>query len=61
MSRHTIFLKNKFIHEGGTGRNIELIEVQDLQINLEISMVEPQEGPQSKIPKDEVYSLYTPL
>ena len=27
VSRHTTFLKNELIHEGGSGRNIELIKV----------------------------------
>ena len=55
VSRYTTFLKNKLIQEGGSGRNIELTEAHDLQTNLEIPMVEPQEDPQSKVLKDEVH------
>ena len=53
-------MKNKFIQEGDSGRNIELMEVQDLQTNPEISMVEPQKDLQSEVPRDEIYSQYTP-
>ena len=31
VSRHTTFLKNELIQEGSSGRNIELMEGQDLQ------------------------------
>ena len=36
------------------------MEVQDLQTDPEIPMVESQEDPQSKVPKDEVHPQYTP-
>ena len=49
VSRHTIFLKHKFIQEGGSGRNIEFMNVHDLQTDPEISVVGPQEDPQSKV------------
>ena len=48
-------MKNKFIQEGGSGKDIELMEVHDLQIDLEIPMVGPQEDSQSKVLKDEVH------
>ena len=47
VSRHTTFLKNELIQEGGSGRNIELTEVHDLQIDPEIPVIGPQEDPQS--------------
>ena len=55
VSRHTTFLENEFIQEGGSGRNIEFIKVHDLQIDPEISVVGPQEDSQSKVPKDDVH------
>ena len=36
------------------------MEVQDLQTNIEISMVELQEDPQLEVPRDEVHPQYTP-
>ena len=48
-------MKNKLIQVKGSGRNIELIKIQDLQIDSEIPIVEPQEDPQSEVPKDEVH------
>ena len=36
VSRHAIFLEKEFIQEGGSGKNIELKEVQDLQSVLEL-------------------------
>ena len=60
VSRHAIFLKNKLIQEGDSGRNIEPIEVHDLQIDPESSVVGPQKDPQSEVPKDEVHPQYTP-
>ena len=60
ISRHTTFLKNEFIQEGGSGRNIELTEVHDLQINPEISVIRLQEDPQSEVSKDEVHPQYIP-
>ena len=44
VGRYATFLKNEFI-QGGSGRNIELTEVQHLQINPEILVVEPQGDP----------------
>ena len=60
VSKHVTFLENELIQEGGSGKNIELTEVHDLQINLEISVVGPQEDPQSEVPKDEVHPQYIP-
>ena len=36
------------------------MKVQDLQIDPKISVVEPQEDPQSEVPKDKVHLQYTP-
>ena len=55
ISRYVIFLEKKFIQEGGSGRNVELEEVQDLQIIPEIPVDGPQNDPQLKVSKDEVY------
>ena len=41
VSRHATFLKHEFIQERGSGKNIELMKVHDLQIDPEISMVGP--------------------
>ena len=51
--------KNELIQEGGNGRNIELTEVHDLQIDPKILVVGPQEDPQSEVPKDKVHPQYT--
>ena len=51
VSRHATFLKHEFIQEGGSRRNIEFMKVHDLQIDPEISVVGPQEDPQSKYPR----------
>ena len=59
VSRYAIFLKNEFIQKKGSERNIKLMEVQNLQIDPEIPVVELQEDPQSKVPKDEVHPQYT--
>ena len=40
ISRNATFLKNEFIQRG-SGRNIELTEVHDLQTDPKISVVEP--------------------
>ena len=55
VSRYAIFLEKKFIQEGGSGRNVELREVQDLQTIPEISVDGPQNDPQSKVPTNEIY------
>ena len=59
VSRHVTFLKNKLIQEKGSGRNIELTEVHDLQIDPKISVVGPQEDSQLEVLKDEVHPQYT--
>ena len=53
-------MKNELIQEGGNGRNIELTEVYDLQIDSEILVVGPQKDSQSEVPKYEVHAQYTP-
>ena len=41
VSRHATFFKNEFIQEGSSGRNIELTEVHDLQIDPKIPVIGP--------------------
>ena len=51
-------MKNKFIQEGGSGRNIKFEVVQDLQIDPKIPVVGPQGDPQPEVSKDEVHPQY---
>ena len=55
VSRHTTFLKHKFIQEGGSGRNIEFMKVHDLQTDPEIPVVGYQKYPRMR------YIYYTHL
>ena len=56
VSRHVIFLKKEFIQEGGSGKNIELKEVQDLQSVLEL----PMKVSQPEVPSNMVHPKFTP-
>ena len=54
-------MKKKFIQEEGSGRNIELKKVQDLQTIPEIPVIGPQgDPPQPEVSKDKAHPLYTP-
>ena len=56
VSRHAIFLEKEFIQGGGSGKNIELKKVQDVQNILELSI----ESSQPEVPNKEIYPPYTP-
>ena len=55
VGRHIIFLKKKFIQEGGRGRSVELEKVQNLQ-----SIQDLPNNFQPDVPIVEVQPLHTP-